>query len=154
MARLIRFNRAGDRWPCGIEAREKLRRTFGDRNWVCVITGNDRARSRLVGRCRVDGVDVNSWLVGEGWALDYVRYSRGAYTAMGREARERCTGLWAGTFIRPSEWRGQAASPQLEGCRTGGPLDARKLLQSMTTPPDQQCVIDRPRMSGPGPMLV
>ena len=44
-------------------------------------------------------------MVREGWALNYERYSKGAYIADQQEARSRRAGLWQGQFIPPWQWR-------------------------------------------------
>jgi endonuclease YncB( thermonuclease family) len=49
--------------------------------------------------CRVGGRDIGAELVREGWALDYRRYSGGAYAADQAAARAERAGLWAGEFI-------------------------------------------------------
>ena len=40
------------------------------KSWTCHIDRTDR-RGRNVGRCTVDGEDIQKWLVKSGWALSY-----------------------------------------------------------------------------------
>jgi endonuclease YncB( thermonuclease family) len=57
-----------------------------------------------VGRCLVDDLDINEWLVAQGLELAYRRYS-GDYVAAEDQARSAGRGMWAGTFEPPWEWR-------------------------------------------------
>ena len=52
----------------------------------------------------VGGPELNAWLVSEGWALAYRRYSTD-YVAEEQAAKEARRGLWRGEFIAPWEWR-------------------------------------------------
>ena len=58
-------------------------------------------------------LDVNAWLVAEGWALAYRRYSD-AYVEQESEARRSRRGMWRGEFVSPWEWRqGKRLRPSL-----------------------------------------
>jgi endonuclease YncB( thermonuclease family) len=94
---------AGKDWKCGIDARKKLQVFAHDRPWDCDLTGTDVYRRHL-GSCTVGGEDVSRWLVRNGWALAFRRYST-AYVADEDYAREHKNGLWSGAFIAPWEWR-------------------------------------------------
>jgi endonuclease YncB( thermonuclease family) len=63
--------------------------------------GRDRDRHALA-ICYLDELDVNGWMVRQGWALDDVRYSNGRYAAEEAEARTWRRGIWAGDFERRS----------------------------------------------------
>lgn len=69
-------------WPCGRRAAHALDAFLAaSRPTTCRIRDRDRW-GRAVATCfRGDGADINAWLVREGWALDWPRYSRGAYAA-------------------------------------------------------------------------
>jgi endonuclease YncB( thermonuclease family) len=49
-------------------------------------------------------LDINEWLVAQGLALAYRRYSHD-YVAAEDEARAAGRGMWGGTFEPPWEWR-------------------------------------------------
>ena len=70
----------------------------------CKAVGRDRYR-RTIATCTARGTDVGSWLVREGLALDFARYSNGAYTRQEAEAKTEKKGLWRGSFQTPWEWR-------------------------------------------------
>lgn len=72
---------------------------------TCQITG--KSWDRLVGTCRrADGIDVNRWMVLQGHAIDWPKYSRGKYAADQRQAQASNRGLWAGRFEWPCVVRG------------------------------------------------
>ena len=59
---------------------------------------------RMVARCSVRGADIGQWLVSQGWAMAYTRYSK-AYVTDEQQARTAKRGIWVGTFQPPWEWR-------------------------------------------------
>ncbi len=70
---------------------------------TCEDLGRDRYK-RIIGRCTVAGDDINAWMVLQGLALAYRRYSLD-YTDMEAEAQSARRGIWAGEFVKPWEWR-------------------------------------------------
>ena len=96
----------GKEWRCGQEATFALANIIG-RTWVdCVERDRDRY-GRIVAVCRVGGPkgkDLGAWMVSEGWALAYRKYSLD-YVAAEDAARKAGRGLWRGKFITPWEWR-------------------------------------------------
>ncbi len=74
------------------------------RTVACLIETTD-VYGRSVAVCMVDGKDVGELMVRSGWALDFRRYSKGAYAAAEAQAREAKRGMWAGSFVEPWNWR-------------------------------------------------
>jgi endonuclease YncB( thermonuclease family) len=99
----ICLNASGDRWTCGIEARDRLIVHIAAREISCVSSEND-VYGRELAHCSVGGEDLNGWMVRQGWALAYVKYSS-AYVAFEDEARTHQRGLWQSAFIAPWDWR-------------------------------------------------
>ncbi|WP_366929348.1 thermonuclease family protein [Mesorhizobium sp.] len=63
---------------------------------------------RIVGTCtRADGTDVAAWMVEQGQALDWPKYSNGGYAAQQGKAQAAKLGLWVGNFQTPWDWRVQ-----------------------------------------------
>ncbi|WFU51604.1 thermonuclease family protein (plasmid) [Sinorhizobium terangae] len=63
---------------------------------------------RFVGVCfRADGREVNNWLVGSGNAVDWSRYSNGAYADAQQSARSSGVGVWRGHFELPCRARAE-----------------------------------------------
>jgi endonuclease YncB( thermonuclease family) len=99
----ICLDAADQRWRCGQRAALALQDLIGRRTVTCDERDVDRY-GRIVGRCLVGDLDINEWLVAQGLALGYRRYSRD-YVAAEDEARAAGRGMWAGTFEPPWEWR-------------------------------------------------
>jgi endonuclease YncB( thermonuclease family) len=97
------LNTQGERWTCGVAAREELTHYTDKKSWTCHVERTDR-RGRMVARCMVDGEDIQKWLVKSGWALSYTRFSHD-YDADEKAAREAKAGMWQGAFIAPWDWR-------------------------------------------------
>lgn len=93
----------GDRYRCGQHAAIVLDEKIGLQAVSCEQTDTDRY-GRIVAVCWAGGVDLNGWLVRQGWAVAYRRYSAD-YIWAENEARMAGRGMWAGSFIPPEEWR-------------------------------------------------
>jgi endonuclease YncB( thermonuclease family) len=97
------LNTKGERWTCGVAARDELSKHVEGKSWTCHLGATDR-RGRSVARCEVDGEDIQKWLVRSGWALAYDRFSHD-YDVDQAAAREANAGMWQGAFIAPWDWR-------------------------------------------------
>ena len=80
-----------------------LRTKIGNNSITCKGTVRDRF-SRFLGTCYLGKLDLNSWMVRNGYALAYRHYSK-RYVAAEQEARKVGRGLWAGEFVSPWHWR-------------------------------------------------
>jgi len=98
------LNTTGERWTCGIAARDELIKHVGNKSWTCQQRQAADRRGRIVARCEVDGEDIQKWMVKNGWALAYLRFSHD-YDADEAAAREAKAGMWQGAFIAPWDWR-------------------------------------------------
>lgn len=105
-ARQICNDRTGEEYRCGKVAAEALDVFLSQsRPTRCETVGRDRYK-RFVANCfRADGASVATWLVRNGHALDWPRYSKGRYAADQGEAKARKVGMWQGQFIPPWDWR-------------------------------------------------
>lgn len=83
---------SGKFWPCGIVARDALRRLVGTREVQCAITGKDKYR-RLLGTCFVGRVDLNAAMVETGYAIAYHHFSE-QYAAQESRAKSLQIGIW------------------------------------------------------------
>lgn len=107
---------AGKDYRCGKKA------AFALDEWLaaarptrCDFVDHDRY-GRLVANCfRADGQSVAEWLVLRGWALDWPRYSEGAFAGAQEDARRNGRGIWRGAFERPCEARARRAKRKA-GC--------------------------------------
>ncbi len=93
----------GKPWQCGKDAANALAEKIARRPVTCEDLGRDRYK-RIIARCTVDGEDLEKWMVSQGWALAYRRYSLD-YVDQEAEAQAARRGIWAGEFVKPWKWR-------------------------------------------------
>ncbi|WP_292506756.1 thermonuclease family protein [Mesorhizobium sp.] len=130
----------GFEYPCGRRAADALD-TFlaASRPLHCTFVDRDRY-GRLVGDCeRADGRGVQQWLVEQGLALDWPKYSSGIYAGQQAAAKAAMRGIWAGSFQEPWDWRAERHD---QGLSTGKPLglvSPSALVQSWTCQPRRTC---------------
>ena len=127
------LDRDGKRWSCGIEARDRLVHRASGKVWTCRTSSIDRY-GRALATCEVEGSDINRWLVREGWAMSFVRYSH-IYDADERAARDAQVGLWSGAFIAPWDWRSRTKTTEILGA-VSVPTDAQSILLSAVSAAD------------------
>lgn len=99
----------GAEYRCGLEAKDALRNLIAGRPVTCVgvvqADGGVRDRyGRLLGRCSVGGVDLAGWMVANGHALAFRRYSV-EYVPHEDRARAARLGMWSGEHQAPWDWR-------------------------------------------------
>lgn len=91
-------------WDCGAEATKALKDRLEGEQVECAAQYNDHF-GRTVAKCTVKGEDLGAWLVKTGMAVDFPRYSNGAYAAQQNDAQYRKVGIWRGEFEMPWDWR-------------------------------------------------
>lgn len=101
---------AGKPYRCGQVAATALDAWLSaSRPTICEHVTTDRY-GRIVADCtRADGAMVNAWLVEQGHAIDWMRYSRGVYKAEQARAKASRRGIWQGSFVMPCEARARRA---------------------------------------------
>jgi endonuclease YncB( thermonuclease family) len=135
------LNTSGERWTCGVAARDELIRYAGNKSWTCHVSQTER-RGREIARCEVDGEDIQKWMVRNGWALSYTRYSHD-YDADEKAAREAKAGMWQGSFIAPWDWRVRNKKTAILGAAKPPENSHAILLASASGPvaPSPECTI-------------
>lgn len=93
----------GSRYRCGQIAALALADFIGQRTVSCDQKGTDRY-GRAVAVCSAGDEDLAAWLVSNGYALAYRRYSSD-YVSAEENAAARHAGIWAGEFQAPWDWR-------------------------------------------------
>jgi endonuclease YncB( thermonuclease family) len=89
----------GADYPCGKLARQSLVRLIAGRPVTCSGWRRDRY-GRLLGDCKAGETDLNRSQVQAGWAVAY-----GDFEAEEAVAKAGGTGIWAGSFDEPEDWR-------------------------------------------------
>ena len=93
----------GQVWRCGELATQALKGIVDGRPVLCLERDTDRY-GRVVAVCRAGALNLNAWMVRQGYALAYRRYSN-EYVQDEIDAQLSRRGMWRGDFIRPWEWR-------------------------------------------------
>lgn len=126
--------KGGAQWACGAEAADQLSRLVTGREVRCVPTGVDQYQ-RVLARCSVGGIDVNSTMVERGFAVAFRKYTID-YVAAELRAKADKRGIWAGTFTMPSSVRalernkGPATHPTRSGQRAAAkPAGSRCMIK-------------------------
>jgi endonuclease YncB( thermonuclease family) len=136
------LNNTGERWTCGVAARDELIKHTDGKDWTCHVRQAADRRGRVVARCEVDGEDIQKWMVKNGWALSYVRVSHD-YDADEAAAREAKAGMWQGAFIAPWDWRVRNKKTTILGAAKAPPNAHAILLASASgsVAPSPDCTI-------------
>jgi endonuclease YncB( thermonuclease family) len=118
----------GKPYRCGTSATLALARRIGGKPVSCEKRDQDQY-GRIVAVCHASGEDLNSWLISEGLALAYRRYSTD-YIDQEQTARDARRGLWRGEFVAPWHWRkgkrmagARAAEAAPGSCRIKGNIN-------------------------------
>lgn len=88
---------------CGTTAANRLAEKIGGRTVICDERDQDRY-GRVVSVCTTGGQDLNAWMVSEGLAVAYRKYSSD-YVEHEKDARDARRGVWATEFDMPWDWR-------------------------------------------------
>ena len=94
---------SGQPYRCGQQAALALADHIGSRTVRCEGKTRDRY-GRLVAVCYLGDEDLDAWMVLQGLALAFRKYST-LYVPQEDAARLGNRGLWAGSFEAPWEWR-------------------------------------------------
>ncbi|WP_440907935.1 thermonuclease family protein [Candidatus Pelagibacter sp.] len=90
-------------YPCGKISTQKLQKKINNKVITCKILDIDRYK-RLIGECYKRNLNLNSWLVSNGYALAYRKYSK-KYISNEINAKNEKKGIWQGKFEMPWDFR-------------------------------------------------
>lgn len=93
----------GERYPCGQQATATLSKKINNSRIQCEARDIDRYH-RIVAVCYLGSLDLNAWMVRQGWAIAYRHYST-IYINDENAARSAQVGVWSGRYIKPTKWR-------------------------------------------------
>ena len=91
-------------YRCGQEATNALIKKVNEKTVVCKVQDKLDRYKRYIGVCFLEDVNLNKWMVRNGYAIAYRRYSKD-YIKDENYAKENKIGLWSGYFIHPEKWR-------------------------------------------------
>ncbi|MBD2372841.1 MULTISPECIES: thermonuclease family protein [Leptolyngbya] len=132
----------GDRYRCGQNAALQLSDLINRSTVRCQGKAHDRY-GRIVAVCaldkaapagtssRTEQIDINEWLVRNGWAVAYRKYSSD-YLSAEADAQRQKAGIWQGKFDLPWDWRRagkEARNPPLQNRTSPKPARNETALQ-------------------------
>ena len=90
-------------YPCGQISTDKLKKKINNKLLICKWTNKDRYK-RYIAECFKDKTNLNAWMVRNGYAVAYRKYSK-KFVSQEIFARKEKLGLWSGTFTMPWDFR-------------------------------------------------
>ena len=90
-------------YSCGKVSKEKLISKIRGSKIKCIATSKDKYK-RYIATCFKGETNLNRWMVRNGYAIAYRRYSK-KYILDEDFAEENKLGLWQGKFMSPEKWR-------------------------------------------------
>ena len=90
-------------YSCGKVSKEKLITKIDTTEIKCISSSKDRYK-RYIATCYKGKTNLNQWMVRNGFAIAYRRYSK-KYVPDEVFAKENKLGLWQGKFMEPEKWR-------------------------------------------------
>ena len=90
-------------YMCGEVSTQKLIKKINKQKLNCNILDVDRYK-RLIGECFKRNINLNSWMVSNGFAVAYRKYSK-KYVSDEINAKNKKLGIWQGKFEMPWDYR-------------------------------------------------
>ena len=90
-------------YMCGEVSTQKLIKKINNQKLNCNIIDVDRYK-RLIGECFKRKINLNSWMVSNGYAVAYRKYSK-KYVSDEINAKNNKLGIWQGKFEMPWDYR-------------------------------------------------
>ena len=88
---------------CGIEAKQLLIDKIGNDKVTCIREGKDQYK-RTLAECFVNDLSLSRYLVREGYAFAYRKYSK-KFISDEDFAKKNNMGMWSMNFEYPWDWR-------------------------------------------------
>ena len=99
----ISFISFSKNYPCGQISTDKLKKKINNKLLICKWSNKDRYK-RFIAECFKDKTNVNAWMVRNGYAVAYRKYSK-KFVSQEIFAKKEKLGLWSGTFMMPWDYR-------------------------------------------------
>ena len=92
-------------WECGIDSSQALKSIISEKEVQCEIVDIDRYK-RFVAKCFLKNINLNQYMVQNGWAVAY-RYYSDDFINDEEIAEKNKVGIWQGKFQDPYLFRKQ-----------------------------------------------
>ena len=99
----ISFISFSKNYPCGQISSDKLKKKINNKLLICKWTNKDRNK-RYIAECFKGKTNLNAWMVRNGYAVAYRKYSK-KFVSQEIFAEKEKLGLWSGTFMMPWDYR-------------------------------------------------
>ncbi len=90
-------------YSCGVTSKIKLKDKIKTSKIKCISSSKDKYK-RFLATCFKERINLNKWMVRNGYAVAYRRYSK-EYVKDEKYAKKNKLGIWEGSFTRPEKWR-------------------------------------------------
>ena len=91
-------------YNCGTVATRALIKKIKKNIVKCKVQKSKDRYNRFIGVCFAGKKNLNKWMVRNGYAVAYRRYSKD-YILDEEFAKKNKLGLWSGSFLKPEKWR-------------------------------------------------
>ena len=95
---------SGEKIFCGDISKKALKDKINNQFIVCIPVNKDKY-NRIIAECFIEQESISSYMVRNGYAFDYTKYSKGKYQSDQNFAKEKKLGLWTMKFEYPWSWR-------------------------------------------------
>ena len=92
------------KYSCGQIATNALKKKIRGKLITCKVQDTLDRYKRYIGVCFLEDIDLNKWMVRNGYAVAYRKNSKN-YIEDENYAKKNKIGLWSGKFIHPEKWR-------------------------------------------------
>ena len=89
---------------CGEFVTNKLKELIENKLIECRVNDKKDFFGRYLGVCYKNNLNINQWLVENGYAVAFIKYSKD-YVKFEEIAKKNKVGIWSGKFLMPWEWR-------------------------------------------------
>ena len=90
---------------CGELSKQKLKKKISSNIVSCIKEEKKDKYQRIIAECFINGESLSSFMVRNGYAFDYKRYSNRKYAQDEEYAKINKLGIWKMKFEYPWEWR-------------------------------------------------
>ena len=90
---------------CGHQAKKKLTQKIGNNTVKCLLEKKKDIYNRILAECFIKDESLSVYMVKNGYAFDYPRYSKKKYLEFQEFAKKNKLGLWNTKFEYPWIWR-------------------------------------------------
>ena len=95
---------------CGDIAKTKLKEKIKNNSISCEVEKNKDFFKRFLGECFLNGESLSKFMVRNGYAFDYKKYSKSKYAKDEKYAKDNKLGFWTMKFEYPWVWRHKVRS--------------------------------------------